>query len=345
MNRRRPYRRAVRVPVTHGVLICSYQRPEDLLRCLAALAQQRRPADDVIVVARESDTATLEAVRKRPADGLPLQLLTVTAPGKVCALNAGLEACRTDILSIADDDTIATPNWLALIFDHFVVDPALGGLGGRGRCHDGRAFDDQRRAVVGRLQWFGRPVGNHHLGFGDAQQVDFLKGANMSYRAEAFVTLRFDCRLRGQGAQPHEDFAFSLAVGRAGWKIAYDPAALIKHYTGQRDEPRHYVSTTPLDDAAGYFDCCYNKVIALWDELSPTRRMVYAVWGVLVGMRVEPGLVQAVRMTPDQGILAWRRLLICQRARLAAFATLMHHGERSTPKLPEAVAGKVRHLA
>ncbi len=318
-----PQRRATRTPVTHGVLICSYKRPEDLLSCLAALARQRRQPDDVIVVARESDAATLQAMRTRPADGLPLRVLTVATPGKVCALNVGLDACWTDILTIADDDTVAPANWLARIFDHFAADPTLGGLGGRDRCHDGEGFDDGQHPVVGRLQWFGRTIGNHHLGFGGLREVDFLKGANMSYRAETFATLRFDLRLRGQGAQPHEDFAFSLAVRRAGWKLAYDPAVLLEHYVARRDEPRHYVAAPLLTDPTGYFDNAYNYVIALWDNLSPTRRVVHAAWALLVGMRVLPGLVQAMRMTPGEGLTAWRKFLICQRAYFAAYGSFL----------------------
>lgn len=326
---KQPTRRASHPPATHGVLICSYQRPRDLLACLAGLAGQRRRPDDVMVVARESDAATLDALRTRRPDGLPLRVLTVSAPGKIHALNVGLDACRTDVLTIADDDTVARPEWLERIFDHFAADPTLGGLGGRDRCHDGDGFDDRRRHVVGKLQWFGRTIGNHHLGYGGPREVDLLKGANMSYRAEAFAALRFDTRLRGRGAQPHEDLAFSLAVRRAGWKLLYDPAALVEHYAGWREEPRYYVGGTKLADSAGFFDNCFNNAVALWGTLTPVRRVAYTVWVLLVGTRVLPGVVQAVRMTPGEGTGAWRKLLLCQRAHLAAYLLLLRPAQAS----------------
>ena len=47
---------------TIGVLICSYRRPDSLLRGLAALAAQQRLPDDVLVVARADDVATLRAL-------------------------------------------------------------------------------------------------------------------------------------------------------------------------------------------------------------------------------------------------------------------------------------------
>ncbi len=322
-------RRAARRPATHGVLICSYQRPESLLPCLAAVAGQQRRPDDVIVVARESDQATQQAVRTRPDDGLPVRLVTVAAPGLICARNAGLDHCRTDILTLTDDDTIAPPDWLGRIFEHFAADPMLGGVGGRDRCHDGEGFDDRRQPVVGRLQWFGRTIGNHHLGCGGPREVDFLKGANMSYRAEAFATLRFDLRLRGRGSQPHDDLAFSLAVRRAGWKLVYDPAAQVEHYAARREEPRCYVASAKLTDPASFFDSCYNNVVALWDTLPPARRAAYAAWALLVGTRGVPGLVQAVRTTPGQGLAAWRKLLLCQQAHLAAYALLLQRATQA----------------
>ena len=316
-------RRAARCLATHGVLVCSHQRPNGLLSCLAALTRQERRPDDVTVVVRESDSATLRALRTRPADSLPLRVLTVGAPGKVFAQNAALDACRTDILTIADDDTIAPPDWLERIFNHFAADPTLGGLGGRDRCHCGETVEDGQHSVVGRLQWFGRTIGNHHIGFGDPRKVDFLKGANMSYRAEAFADVRFDLRLRGQRAQPHDDLAFLLAVRRAGWALAYNPAVLVAHYATLRDEPRYYVRGSQLTDQACYFDNAYNHAVAVWDTLSPMRRVMYAAWVLLVGMTVLPGLAQAMRLSPGEGLSAWRRFLICQRAHFAAYASLL----------------------
>ena len=113
---------------------------------------------------------------------LPLTIVRVTTPGTVAARNAGLDVCTSDVLCIVDDDTEPQPEWLAVVLRRFVEDPALGGLGGRDRCFDGTAFDDRQEEVVGRIQWHGRMIGNHHLGYGAMREVDFLKGANMSFR-------------------------------------------------------------------------------------------------------------------------------------------------------------------
>jgi cellulose synthase/poly-beta-1,6-N-acetylglucosamine synthase-like glycosyltransferase len=308
--------------VTIGVLIASYKRPGILLSCLRSLTQQLRAADDVIVVVREDDAET-SAMLEETAVALPLRIVRVTAPGTVAARNAGLEACRTDVLCILDDDTEPQVEWLERVLQRFVEDPALGGLGGRDRCFDGKAFDDRQEAVVGRIQWCGRMIGNHHLGYGAMREVDFLKGANMSFRAEAFARVRFDARLKGRGAQPREDTAFSVAVKAAGWKLAYDPAAVVDHYAAVRDEARHYVDVKALQDEESFRDFSYNDIVSIWPALNGVRRAAFVCWSVLVGTRVCPGLVQAVRFTPRLGGESWRRFVVAQQGKFMAFRELL----------------------
>ncbi len=312
-----------------GVVICSYNRPDDLARCLAALRSQGRPIDDIVVAVREGDLATLDTVRRLAEPG-GIRPALVREPGVIAARNVGLEACRCDIVSFIDDDTVVATDWAARIVAHFAADPGLGALGGRDRCHDGERFDDRERAPVGRIQWFGRPIGNHHLGFGAAREAEWLKSANMSVRRAAVASIRFDTRLRGSGAQPAEDLAFSLAIRKAGWRVLYDPAVSLDHYAARRDEQRHYVASDSFADPDGFYDFCYNNVIALWPYLSPARRGAHAVWSLLVGMSVRPGLAQVPRLWPTQGRDAWRRFIIAQAAQRDA--SLMMWRTRPRPR-------------
>jgi hypothetical protein len=299
------------------------------------LAAQHRPPDEVVVVVRDTDRATLDWLAREP-DHLKLRVVGVTRPGTVAALNAGIEACRTDIVAITDDDTAPWPDWLARILAHFEADPRLGGLGGRDRCHDGTKFDDRQRAPVGRLQWFGRIIGNHHLGFGAARPVNLLKGANMSYRRRAIAGIRFDTRLRGTGAQPYEDIAFSLAVARGGWRLAYDPGIVVNHFAVPRDEPRHYVSVSSLTDVEGFRTHAFNGVVALWNELSLPRHAAFLAWSLVVGTSTCPGLAQAVRYTPRLGAGSWQRFWIAQQGKAAAYWNLLcsRRGAATTAAIP-----------
>ena len=305
-------------PATIGVLICTYRRPDALLPCLAALAAQTRLPDDVILVVRPSDLATHEALAARAPDGLPWRIVPVHEPGLVAARNAGLAAQHCDVVAFCDDDTVASPEWLARVLAHF-ADPAVGGVGGRDRCNDGHGFDDRQRAVVGHLQWWGRAIGNHHLGFGAARRVDFLKGANMSFRAEAIRGLWFDTRLRGKGAQANDDLSFSLAVARGGWKLLYDPAALVNHYAAA-DHLRSYVVKPGLPDPVSYGDACFNHAIALWEHMGFSQRVVFMAWATLVGVGNYPGLLQAVRFWLRRDPAAWRKFRINQAALREVYA-------------------------
>jgi (heptosyl)LPS beta-1,4-glucosyltransferase len=301
-------------------LIPTYYRPRDLVRCLRAIAQQTRPADELIVIIRDTDTATWDVVQGDEVRTLELpqmRCLSVQESGVVAALNIGLKEFKGDVVVMTDDDAAPHPDWLARIEAHFLADEQLGGLGGRDWRYDGETLLQQGEAqVVGKVQGFGRLIGNHHLGVGAARPVDMLKGVNMSWRREAIAPLQFDTRLLGNGAQVHNELALSLAVKRAGWKLLYDPAIAVDHYEGDRR----------TEDRVGYFDSSmeavfnssYNEALILWEHFSPLQRMLYGLWSFLIGSRQVPGLVQALRFTPQFGGLAWRRFWRTQQGKWAA---------------------------
>jgi glycosyltransferase involved in cell wall biosynthesis len=307
--------------LTISVLICTWQRAFDLRRCLVALDKQTRLADEIILVARQDDHETLDMLAEFKGNSI-VRVLRVSAPGTVIARNAGLDELRTDLVAMIDDDTAPHPCWLQRIERHFLANERLGGLGGRDRCVNDLDCDRARMTTVGRLQFCGRPIGNHHAGFGAAREVDLLKGANMSFRSKAIAGLRFDSRLRGEGAQPHEDLAFSMAVRHAGWQLIYDPEVLVDHFEGPREEPRHYAAMLPITDGQAYSDVTYNYVIAIHDKLSYFRRATYVLWQLLVGTPVSPGVVQAVRFTPTLGRSSWQRFWITQKAVASAYLDL-----------------------
>ncbi len=327
-------RRASHVAQTIGVLIPTYKRTPDLLRCLESLKHQQKMPDDVLLIVRTDDTATLAALETFDQGALPLRKIVTDVPGTVYAHNVGIEACITDVLAMIDDDTEPQPQWLRVLLQDFQQDAALGGLGGRDRCFDGQSFDDRQAEPVGKLQWFGRAVGNHHLGYGPLREVDLLKGANMSFRCEALQQARCDVRLRGRGAQPSEDVSLALAVKREGWKIAYDPAALVYHYQGTREEARHYSGVATIVDPQSFKDFAYNEVLSIWDSLYKTQKMVFVGWSLLVGTRVCPGLVQAIRFTPSMGRQSWYRFGLAMRAKGEALRDLFRVAINSRRKRP-----------
>lgn len=308
------------------VIVPTYRRPKDLKRCLEALQKQTRPADEVLVVVRDTDTETWTLLEAFNPDLLPLRTVTVRVTGVVAALNAGLDTARGDIIAITDDDAAPHTDWLARIEVHFLSDDRVGGVGGRDWIYHGRQLADGRREVVGRLQWFGRVVGNHHLGVGETREVDVLKGVNMSYRRSAIALLRFDERMRGTGAQVHFEIAFSLTLKRAGWKLIYDPMVAVDHYPGQRFDEDQRNKFNSL----AFTNMVHNETLALLEHLPPAQRVVFLTWVILVGTRDALGFVQWLRFLPSQGGLAGQKWLASLRGRWQGWCTWQQCGRKCT---------------
>ncbi|HXR31580.1 MAG TPA: glycosyltransferase [Solirubrobacterales bacterium] len=267
-----------------SVVVPSYGRPEALALCLAALESQSRPADEVVVVTRRDDARTRELLAGYP--GLPLAERVVEVPGQVQALDAGVRAARGDVVAITDDDAAPRPRWLEQL-ERWFSDPTVIGAGGRDAVA-GVALNGGER-VVGRVRWCGKVVGNHHLGVGEPRDVDVLKGANMAFRREPLLATGFDLRLKGAGAQVHNDLKLSLALRRAGGRLVYDPGLLVDHMPAPRpqgDDRRHA-------DPRQQVDAVHNETLALLEYLPPARRTAFVAWALAVGRDQGPGLAHA----------------------------------------------------
>ena len=299
------------------VLIPTYRRPKDLIRCLEALKKQTRPVDEVLVVVRDSDADTWELLKTFNYELLPLRTVSVTVPGVVAALNTGLNVAQGDIITITDDDAAPHTDWLARIETQFLSDERIGGVGGRDWMYHGTQLQDGTREVVGRLQWFGRVIGNHHLGVGEPREVDVLKGVNMSYRRTAITGLRFDERMRGTGAQVHFEVAFGLVLRRAGWKLIYDPAVAVDHYWAERfdEDQRHKFSYI------AFMNAVHNETLALLEHFTNPQRFVFLVWAILVGTHGSPGFVQWLRFLPKEGKLIRQKWFASMQGRWQGWRT------------------------
>jgi cellulose synthase/poly-beta-1,6-N-acetylglucosamine synthase-like glycosyltransferase len=301
----------------NSVLIPTYRRPQDLLRCLLAIQNQTKPASQVIVVIRDIDTETWQFFDHFNAESLPLQIVKVSVSGVVAALNTGLEAVTGDIVSITDDDAAPHQDWLERITAHFVCDNQLGAVGGRDWVYHGSRLEDGSSDVVGQVQWFGRAIGNHHLGVGEHREVDILKGVNMSFRSSAIAEMQFDSRMRGVGAQVHFEMAFSLVLRRSGWKIIYDPKVAVDHYPAQRfdEDQRNNFNEIALTNAV------HNETLILLEHLPLNRRWTFGFWAILIGTRTSLGLGQLLRFSPKEGSLARKKWLASMRGRIRGWQT------------------------
>ncbi|HYF22042.1 MAG TPA: glycosyltransferase [Caulobacteraceae bacterium] len=228
---------ADRPAVDLSVIVCTRDRPEDLARCLAALAAQRSPPKEVIVVDNApADGRTRAVVERFPG----VRHLPEPRPGLSVARNAGVRAANGALIAFTDDDVKVSPSWTSELVRAFersdaycvtgLVLPAeldtapqatfqveMGGFGDN--CIP-TLFD--RRFVETNL-WEGVQV--WRIG----------AGANMAFRREVFERVGlFDEGLGAGASGCSEDSELWRRVLAAGGTCLYEPRAFVFH-THRRD--------------------------------------------------------------------------------------------------------------
>jgi hypothetical protein len=258
----------------------------------------------------------------------------------VAALNCGLTAARGVIVAFVDDDAVPSVDWLKRIVETFERDDRVAAVGGRDVILlGGRVLEPERRRglrrvwpapAVGRIQWFGRMLGNHHVGVGGARDVDVLKGVNMSFRREAVVGHGFDERLRGVGVQMHSELSICLPLRRRGLRVVYDPGISVLHYPAPRPLGKEREDHT----REGVASSTHNEVLQILDYFGPGRRVVLTVWGFCVGTTCSPGLVVLTRDLLERRPAAWMRFDAAQHGRLEAWRSHLRTQRIARPGAP-----------
>jgi cellulose synthase/poly-beta-1,6-N-acetylglucosamine synthase-like glycosyltransferase len=323
-----------------SVIVASFRRPDRLAACLEGLRAQTRPAEEIVVIVHASDPVTADRVAEHSADMPNVRCVVSAGDGSVAAYNTGLVVARQPLVAYVDDDAVPSPEWLARIVDTFDSDEEIAGVGGRDIVlENGHALQLRRRIgsvaaprTVGRIQWFGRMISNHHIGEGPARDVDVLKGVNMAFRREAVASHGFDPRLIGQGAVVHSELSICLPLRKRGLRIVYDPEIVVTHYPATRPAGDH----RSRFDAVVVTAAAHNEALQILDYFPPQRRAIFAAWGALIGTTHAPGLAVTIRDAASRRGTAWRRLVAAQRGRSAAWTT------RRTPRA-EMTTGAVGH--
>lgn len=300
-----------------SVLIPSYRRPDDLLRCLGAFKPQLHPADEIVVVHRPDDAQTIAVLERPEFRDLPLKPTIVTETGVVAALNMGISACTGDIVCITDDDAAPHTDWIQRIVTHFENDPTIYGIGGRDVVHRFGKEVTGRKPVVGRIQFFGRDIGNHHLGFGDVRDVDLLKGANMSYRLAEIARVGFDTRLKGTGAQVANDMKVSLDLKKQGYRMIYDPQVRVDHFPAVRhdEDQRSSYSALAVENRS------HNVTLTILDFLPRRNLPFFILWAFAVGSQDEPGVIRSIMLAASRKPAVGLRFFYTLKGRVSGIRT------------------------
>jgi GT2 family glycosyltransferase len=242
----------------------------------------------------------------RPA--LSARLVLLDRPGVVHALTVAIDEVKTEFFAITDDDSDPHADWLERLLAHFAADLTVAGVGGKDYVYGHDGWVDKTEPVVGKVFWYGKVIGNHHMGTGPARYVETLKGVNMAFRRSAFGKLRPDPRLRGKGAQVGFEMHLTLDLVARGYKLIYDPQILVDHYISVRpDEPGRW-DFTPEAHVNEYF----NRTLAVYEflgkqHLGRLRQLAYMAHISLLGTRKAPGLGLLIYGLLTRYPNAWKR--------------------------------------
>jgi glycosyltransferase involved in cell wall biosynthesis len=307
---------------TVSVLVPTWRRPESVARCLRAIVAQTRAPLEIIVITRDVDPASRAAASAVavPA-GVALRVLEIPAGGVVAAMQAGLDAARGGIIALTDDDAEPRRDWIERLVAALGADAGLAGAGGR----DWQPHERGDATVVGRVQWFGRVIGRHHLGAGAPQDVDVLKGVNCAYRATLLKSVGFDRRLRGAGAQLHWELGIGLPLRRAGWRLRYDPAIAVEHHVEVRSSDDQLHRGAFAADAL--VDAVHNEALLVGEHLGGAARLAWHLWATAIGSVAAPGLLNAVRLRAQGKRWAWAAWRAARRGGAEA-----HQTHRRSPR-------------
>lgn len=264
----------------------TYRRPDDLQRCLAALAAQQRPADEIVVVARRDDAETHRVL----ADlGLPHRVVAPSGPGVVRAARAGMAAATADIVAIIDDDAAADPDWLARLDEAFRR-PGVVAAGGLNRRIVAGVAEVHTATRVGVLSWWGRLVGMHYARTGSCGiPVQHLQGCNMAFARPWPLP---DERFRGDGVFYELDLCLRAQKRGTIW---YDERIAVDHHlAARRDRDDQGRVLTRDADRAAVRDACWNLSYALAKNTRPRlQRGARLLQLLMVGQRPTWGVLRA----------------------------------------------------
>lgn len=237
---------------TVSVIIPTYRRADVLPSCLDGLERQTCAPLEVIVVDQSPDSRTREIVAARTARSFSYRYIHSDVAGVSLARNLGIRRTNGTIFAFTEDDAVPDPRWVEAMVEAFERTPAdlVGGRilplweGTRPRW-----FPESRAYLVGVFDP-GKPL------------TPFPEGSlpmtgNLAVRREVIERLGgFDEQAGPRPGRPisGEDSLFAWRALGAGFKIYYQPDAVVHHRVPRARMKRSF-----------YLTRCYREGISLVD--------------------------------------------------------------------------------
>lgn len=195
---------------TISVVIPHYNDLDNLDRCLALLAAQTFGGPYEIIVSDNASTVPLAEIEARVAGRARVVVCAERGAGPT--RNAGFAVARADRLAFIDSDCRARPGWLAA--GHAALD-GFDFVGGQVEVD----VDDPGNLTP--VEAFERVFAFRFKEY--IEKKKFSGTGNLFVRREVFDAVG------GFKAQVSEDVEWSHRAGAAGFRLAYEPEAVVGH--------------------------------------------------------------------------------------------------------------------
>ena len=171
------------IPDLVTVVVPTYRRPGPLLECIRSQVVGAQRPHEIIVVGRDGDTATRDALvqaQELCADRTALRVGWVTNPGHLPPVENGLKLASGEIVAFVDDDVTVGADWLGRLLAPF-ADPSVGVVGGQVITPGSQTF--RFRGRPGCNSWYGKHWGNVSSLQGDSPlEVQSVIECNWAWR-------------------------------------------------------------------------------------------------------------------------------------------------------------------
>lgn len=254
-----------------ALIICTYMRPQSLLRLLQSVRGQTLYPDEILIVDGSTNSETELILTENLFKSLHYFPVPPEHRGLTKQRNFGMERVGNamEVLCFLDDDTVLEKGYFEEIILTFETQPSISGVGGvainenswtlaePNKKYDARRYyrwedyvykEGQRNVLRNYLGLEsnlgpGRMPDYSHgktCGFplnGEMYEVDLLMGMSFAFRKKVVDSIRFASYFEGYGL--YEDADFSLRALDFG-KNAINTKAQLSHYHHPSGRPNQY---------------------------------------------------------------------------------------------------------
>lgn len=252
-----------------SLIICTYQRPQALLKLLNSVKTQEKYPDQVLIIDGSLDDETRNMLSANTFLNLEYYKVDAENRGLTKQRNYGIDRVNAaaEIVCFLDDDIVLTENYFSELLKTYKIFPDAVGVGGY-ILNESNWKKKTEEVKPGEFEFdgWGRNLGSRYIirkkigllsadapgkmpkssnglpvaflpPSGKTYPVDFFMGGVSSFKKSLFQEISFSTYFEGYGL--YEDMDFCLRASEIG-QLYVNTAAQLYHYHDEGGRPNKY---------------------------------------------------------------------------------------------------------